>query len=68
MLVMGVLSLAFVLIPFVPVVNRLPRWIPIYRLIWREHYGSIAPAGGAPAAGRPPPAAPGATGAGPPAT
>jgi hypothetical protein len=38
MLVMGVLSLAFILIPFVPVVNRLPRWIPIYRLIWREHY------------------------------
>ena len=38
MLVMGVLSLAFILIPFIPVVNRLPRWIPIYRLIWREHY------------------------------
>jgi hypothetical protein len=38
MLVMGVLSLAFILIPFVPVVNHLPRWIPIYRLIWREHY------------------------------
>jgi hypothetical protein len=38
MLVMAVLSLAFILIPFIPVVNRLPRWIPIYRLIWREHY------------------------------
>ncbi|MGA8363070.1 MAG: hypothetical protein WB709_00965 [Solirubrobacteraceae bacterium] len=38
MLVMGVLSLAFICIPFVPVVNRLPRWVPIYRLIWREHY------------------------------
>ena len=38
MLVMGVLSLAFICIPFIPVVNRLPRWIPIYRLIWREHY------------------------------
>ncbi len=38
MLVMGVLSLAFICIPFVPIVNRLPRWIPIYRLIWREHY------------------------------
>jgi hypothetical protein len=68
MLVMGVLSLAFILIPFVPIVNRIPRWIPIYRLIWREHYGSIAPAGADPAAGRPPPPAPGATGAGPPAT
>jgi hypothetical protein len=38
MMIMGVLSLAFVLIPFVPVVNRIPRWIPIYKLIWREHY------------------------------
>jgi hypothetical protein len=41
MLVMGVLSLAFVLIPFIPVVNRIPRWIPVYRLIWREHYRSL---------------------------
>jgi hypothetical protein len=38
MMVMGVLSLAFVLIPFIPVVNRIPRWIPVYKLIWREHY------------------------------
>ncbi len=38
MLMMGVLSLAFICIPFVPIVNRIPRWIPIYRLIWREHY------------------------------
>ena len=38
MLVMGVLSLAFICIPFIPVVNRIPRWIPIYKLIWREHY------------------------------
>jgi hypothetical protein len=38
MMLMGVLSLAFICIPFVPVVNRIPRWIPIYRLIWKEHY------------------------------
>ncbi len=37
-LVMGALSLAFILIPFLPVINRIPRWIPIYKLIWREHY------------------------------
>ena len=42
MIVMGVLSLAFILIPFIPVVNRLPRWIPIYKLIWREHYSNQA--------------------------
>jgi hypothetical protein len=40
MLVMGVLSLAFVCIPFLPGINMLPRKIPIYRLIWREHYRS----------------------------
>ena len=38
MMVMGVLSLAFICIPFIPGVNILPRRIPIYKLIWREHY------------------------------
>jgi hypothetical protein len=41
MAVMGVLSLAFILVPFIPVVNRIPRWVPIYKLIWREHYASL---------------------------
>jgi hypothetical protein len=36
--VMGVLSLAFILIPFIPGVRALPRRIPIYKLIWRDHY------------------------------
>jgi len=40
MLVMGVLSLAFICIPFIPGINILPRKIPIYKLIWREHYRS----------------------------
>jgi hypothetical protein len=40
LLIMSVLSLLFILIPFLPIVNRIPRWIPIYRLIWREHYRS----------------------------
>ncbi len=38
MLVMGVLSLAFICIPFIPGVRSVPRWIPIYKLIWKEHY------------------------------
>lgn len=38
MLIMGVLSLAFILIPFIPGVRDIPRTIPLYRLIWREHY------------------------------
>jgi hypothetical protein len=42
MALMGVLSLAFILIPFIPVINRIPRWIPIYKLIWRDHYRSAS--------------------------
>jgi hypothetical protein len=40
LLIMGVLSLAFICIPFIPVINILPRKLPIYKLIWREHYRS----------------------------
>ncbi|MEA2158478.1 MAG: hypothetical protein QOD66_858 [Solirubrobacteraceae bacterium] len=40
--VMGVLSLAFILIPFLPGVRDLPRRVPIYKLIWREHYRRLA--------------------------
>jgi hypothetical protein len=42
MAVMGVLSLALILIPFIPGVRDIPRWIPLYKLIWREHYRSSA--------------------------
>jgi hypothetical protein len=40
--VMGVLSLAFVLIPLLPGIRDIPRWIPIYKLIWRDHYRELA--------------------------
>jgi hypothetical protein len=43
MLMMGVLSLAFICIPFIPGVRDLPRKIPIYKLIWREHYRAMSP-------------------------
>jgi hypothetical protein len=43
--VMGVLTLALILIPFLPGVRDLPRRIPIYRLIWRQHYRSGPPTG-----------------------
>jgi hypothetical protein len=45
-LVMAVLSLAFVLIPFIPGVRSIPRAIPIYRLIWRDHYRTVEQRGG----------------------
>jgi hypothetical protein len=38
MMMMGLLSLLFICIPFLPVIRSLPRWIPIHRLIWKEHY------------------------------
>jgi hypothetical protein len=38
MAVMGALSLALVLVPFIPGVRDVPRWIPVYRLIWRAYY------------------------------
>jgi hypothetical protein len=40
LLIMGLLSLAFICIPFIPGVRDIPRRIPIYKLIWREHYRS----------------------------
>jgi hypothetical protein len=38
MLIMGLLSLALVSVPFIPGVRALPRRVPIYKLIWKEHY------------------------------
>ena len=36
--IMLILSLALVLVPFIPVVRSIPRLVPIYRLIWRAYY------------------------------
>jgi hypothetical protein len=38
MFLMTFLSLGLILVPFIPGIRSLPRHIPIYRLIWREHY------------------------------
>jgi hypothetical protein len=38
MLIMTALSIAFVCIPLIPGVRDLPRKVPIYKLIWKEHY------------------------------
>ncbi len=58
MMVMGVLSLALILIPFIPGVRDIPRWVPLYRFIWRDHYRELGRASAAP------PAPPGASGGG----
>ena len=33
-------SLLFVLVPFIPGVRSIPRWVPVHRLIWRDYYRS----------------------------
>jgi hypothetical protein len=38
MMIMGVMSLGLILIPFIPGVRDIPRWVPIYRYIWRDYY------------------------------
>jgi hypothetical protein len=59
MAIMGVLSLCFILVPFLPGIRSIPRRIPIYRLIWRDHYAAATGAGGDGAGpdlgGKPPP-------------
>ena len=51
---MAVLSTALVLVPFIPGVRSIPRWLPVHRLIWRDYYrgaqgasATARPAGGA---------------------
>ena len=39
---MALLTLGFVLVPFIPGVRSIPRAIPIYRLIWRDYYRTQA--------------------------
>ena len=37
-LIMGFLSTLLVLVPFIPGLRDLPRWLGLPRLVWREHY------------------------------
>jgi hypothetical protein len=50
-LTMGVLSAALVLVPFIPGIRDIPRWIPVHRLIWRDYYRGERGAQSAPPAG-----------------
>jgi hypothetical protein len=38
---MMVLTAALALLPFIPGLRSIPRWIPVYRLIWRSYYRRI---------------------------
>ncbi len=36
--IMMVVFLIMLLVPFIPVLNRIPRWIGVHRIIWRDWY------------------------------
>ncbi len=36
--IMLVLTLLLTLVPYIPGIRSLPRWIPIHRLVWRDYY------------------------------
>ncbi|MFI5274203.1 MAG: cytochrome b N-terminal domain-containing protein [Ktedonobacterales bacterium] len=38
---MAILTLALILVPYIPGLNDLPRRLSIYRLIWRDHYRQL---------------------------
>jgi hypothetical protein len=57
----GLATLLLLLIPFIPGLRDIPRWIPIHRLIWRGWGGGQGPGPGVPAP-REHPAEPSTTG------
>jgi hypothetical protein len=40
-LTMAVLTLILLVFPYIPRVNQLPRYLGVYRVIWRAHYASL---------------------------
>jgi len=42
---MVLLTLLLILIPWIPGLRDIPRLVPVYRLIWREHYRRLAAQG-----------------------
>ena len=37
-LTMAVLTAALALVPWIPILRDIPRWIPVHRLVWRDYY------------------------------
>jgi hypothetical protein len=35
---MTVLTILLALVPLIPILRDIPRWVPIHRLIWRRYY------------------------------
>jgi hypothetical protein len=39
--IMMILTAALIFVPFIPGVRSIPKWIPVYRLIWRRYYRDV---------------------------
>jgi hypothetical protein len=39
-LIMTALTVLLALVPFIPILRDIPRWLPLHRLIWRRYYAS----------------------------
>jgi hypothetical protein len=40
--IMALMTLGLLLVPFIPIVRRVPYWIPLHKLIWRNWYRNSA--------------------------
>lgn len=38
MILVGIFSFIVLLIPFIPGLRDIPRWIPLYRIMWKDYY------------------------------
>lgn len=47
-LIMGILTLLLALLPFIPGLRTIPKWIPIHRLVWRDYYKNQRPTASVP--------------------
>ncbi|HVC77020.1 MAG TPA: hypothetical protein VND96_10975 [Candidatus Micrarchaeaceae archaeon] len=45
-IVMTVLTFLLALVPFIPILRDIPRWLPIHRVIWRAYYAPKTKASG----------------------
>jgi hypothetical protein len=39
-ILMTLLTIALALVPLIPILRDVPRWVPIHRVIWRKYYSS----------------------------
>ncbi|MBN9631570.1 MAG: hypothetical protein J0I18_13295 [Actinobacteria bacterium] len=50
-LIMAALTLLLALLPFIPGLRTIPRWIPLHRVIWRDYYRATGASSAGPGPG-----------------